>query len=66
MQVPPALFVWGEDDELIGVADGREAAGRVPAAEFVALAACGHSPMEECPQAFVAAVEPFLDGLAER
>lgn len=56
----PALFVWGREDELITAADGRAAAARVPGARFVDIPACGHSPMEECPREFVAAVAPFL------
>jgi len=57
---PPTLFVWGERDELISVADGRAAAARVPGAGFTAIPACGHSPMEECPREFLDALEPFL------
>ncbi len=56
----PALFVWGERDELISLEAGRAAAARVPGATFVGLPNCGHSPMEECPQAFLDAVAPFL------
>jgi pimeloyl-ACP methyl ester carboxylesterase len=60
----PALLVWGSEDELTPAADGRAAASRMPDATFVELPECGHSPMEECPAAFVAAVEPFLDRTA--
>jgi len=38
----------------------HKAAETMPDAGFVELAGCGHSPMEECPEAFLAAVEPFL------
>jgi len=56
----PTLVVWGAQDELIAARDGRKAAETMPDAGFVELAGCGHSPMEECPEAFLAAVEPFL------
>ena len=56
----PTLVVWGAQDELIPARDGRKAAETMPDAGFVELAGCGHSPMEECPEAFLAAVEPFL------
>lgn len=60
----PALLVWGAEDVLVTAADGRAAAAAMPDATFVELPACGHSPMEECPAAFVAAVEPFLERVA--
>ena len=56
----PTLVVWGAEDGLIAARDGRRAAESLPDAGFVELAGCGHSPMEECPEAFLAAVEPFL------
>lgn len=56
----PALFVWGEEDELIPVEEGRSHAALLPDAAFAALPGCGHSPMEECPEAFLAAALPFL------
>lgn len=60
----PALLVWGSEDELTPAADGRAAAATMRDATFVELADCGHSPMEECPAAFVDAVEPFLERIA--
>lgn len=56
----PTLVVWGAEDELIAAEDGRAAAATMPDARFVELPGCGHSPMEECPSAFLAALEPFL------
>ena len=57
---PPALVVWGEEDALIPVRAGRRAAERLPDARFVPLPACGHIPMEECPEAWLTAVLDFL------
>ena len=38
----------------------RETVAKIPGSRFVALPGCGHSPQEECPGEFLAAVEPFL------
>ncbi len=56
----PTLVVWGAEDELIPMAAAREGSRRMPLGEFVALPDCGHTPMEECPEAFLGAVLPFL------
>ena len=56
----PTLLVWGGADALIAAAVGRKSAGVIPSAQFVEIPGCGHIPMEECPEAFLAAVEPFL------
>lgn len=56
----PALLVWGSDDPLISAADGRKAADRFPNGRFAELPGCGHIPTEECPEAFLSAVLPFL------
>ncbi|MCB1057250.1 MAG: alpha/beta fold hydrolase [Acidobacteria bacterium] len=57
----PILVVWGADDQLISVADGRAAAERMPRSRFVAIDDCGHAPMEEQPREFLDAVLPFLE-----
>jgi pimeloyl-ACP methyl ester carboxylesterase len=57
----PALVIWGAHDELIAPEVGRRAAKRMPHAEFVLFDKSGHLPMEEEPEAFLAAVLPFLD-----
>jgi pimeloyl-ACP methyl ester carboxylesterase len=60
----PALVVWGSRDALIPEAEGRRHAAEMPAARFLELEGCGHNPMEECPAAFLAGVEPFLAATA--
>jgi pimeloyl-ACP methyl ester carboxylesterase len=64
----PVLVVWGADDALLPLRWGEEAAGRMPNAQLVVFDSCGHVPMEEQPEAFLAAVVPFLAvvGAAER
>jgi pimeloyl-ACP methyl ester carboxylesterase len=58
----PTLVVWGAEDQLVPIADGRDFAARIPGARMVVIPACGHAPCIENPEAFLAAVRPFLDG----
>jgi pimeloyl-ACP methyl ester carboxylesterase len=60
----PTLVVWGEEDALIDVDAAEERTRALPAGRFVRLPRCGHNPMEECPEAFFAAAQPFLEGLS--
>ncbi len=57
----PALVVFGEAD-LLGIETGRATVEALSGskARLVALPRCGHFPWLECPDAFYAAVEPFL------
>lgn len=57
----PSLVVWGDHDELIAPAAGRQAAARLPHSKFVLIENCGHLPMEEQPEALLGAVLPFLE-----
>jgi len=57
----PTLAVWGAEDPLISAAEGRRAEERFPNGEFAELSDCGHIPTEECPEAFLDAVVPFLE-----
>jgi len=56
----PTLVVWGAEDRLIEVAGAEARSKLLPDARFVVLPACGHTPMEECPQAFLDRALPFL------
>ena len=60
----PTLVVWGAEDRLIEAA-AAETSSQLPEARFVVLPACGHTPMEECPEAFLAAALPFLASEAD-
>ncbi len=60
----PTLVVWGSGDKLIPVAEGERRAREIPHATFRTLEGCGHNPMEECPDAFVEQVAPFLAAVA--
>jgi pimeloyl-ACP methyl ester carboxylesterase len=56
----PTLVVWGENDELVPLADGRDYAAKIPNARLVIVSECGHAPSIEKPQQFIDAVERFL------
>ena len=60
----PTLVVWGEQDSMAPPARGRRLAEAIPGARFVGLPGVGHTCQVEAPAEFVAAVAPFLNGLA--
>lgn len=56
----PTLVVWGGDDAIVPLAEGRDFAEKIPGAKLVVIPECGHAPSLERPAAFLAAAEPFL------
>jgi pimeloyl-ACP methyl ester carboxylesterase len=54
--------VWGANDRLVPVDDGRDFASRIPGARLVIVPDSGHAPEIEKPEAVLAAMEPFVDG----
>ncbi len=60
--VPPALLVWGRDDQITPLSSGRQIATALPGSRLVVLDQCGHWPQFERPDAFHEAVLPFLAG----
>lgn len=59
----PTLVIAGAEDAVVPPEESERAAALIPGAEFVTLPGCGHLPQEECPAAFLAALEGFLQGL---
>jgi pimeloyl-ACP methyl ester carboxylesterase len=59
----PVLVITGDDDRIVPTAQSIRLAGELPNAELVVIPACGHVPQEECPEAFMTAVNDFLAGL---
>ena len=55
----PTLVVWGRSDRMFPASFGQRLAREIAGARFDVLDA-GHSPNEECPDAFVHAVSRFL------
>lgn len=62
----PALVVWGSEDELVRIEDGRAAAARMPRAEFVVMEGVGHLPMEERPEELSQLLLGFLTSRARQ
>jgi pimeloyl-ACP methyl ester carboxylesterase len=59
----PVLVITGDDDRVVPTEDSIRLAQEIPGAELVVIPSCGHLPHEECPQAFLQAVEGFLANL---
>jgi len=59
--LPAILLVWGTRDRLIPIAQGRQFAGTLEGVRLEVFEGCGHYPHNECPEAFVRAVQRFLD-----
>jgi pimeloyl-ACP methyl ester carboxylesterase len=55
----PCLVVSGEKDEVVPLAQSREAARRLPRATLHVVKGAGHVPQLEAPEEFVAQVEAF-------
>jgi pimeloyl-ACP methyl ester carboxylesterase len=56
----PTLLVWGRQDAIVPLNCGELYQQAIPGSQLVVIEACGHSPQIEKPQAFLAAVMPFL------
>jgi len=56
----PTLIVWGDDDQIVPIADGRDYAAKIKGARLAVIPKSGHGPMIEQPQAFLEAVSGFL------
>jgi pimeloyl-ACP methyl ester carboxylesterase len=57
----PALVISGDSDAIVPVSDSERLTGQLPNAELVIIPNCGHVPQEECPVAFEAAVDTWLN-----
>jgi len=61
----PTLLVWGVHDPVVPPRLGRRAAATIPGARLIVLDA-GHVPFADRPEAFLAAVLPFLEPTRRR
>jgi pimeloyl-ACP methyl ester carboxylesterase len=57
----PLQIVWGDGDPIIPVAHAEEAHRELPNSRLEIFAGVGHVPQLECPGAFIATLERFLD-----
>jgi pimeloyl-ACP methyl ester carboxylesterase len=62
----PALVLVGDEDTLTPPAESEAIAAALPRASLVRIAGAGHLSNLECPQAFEASVEDFLQQLPPR
>ena len=56
----PTLLMWGEQDQMIPLANAKDYLGALPNAKLVTYPGAGHLPHEEAPAASLAAVRAFL------
>lgn len=59
----PALVTWGRQDRIVPFACSESLLRLMPHARLQVFERCGHIPMLEHPEAFVGALQEFLDGL---
>jgi pimeloyl-ACP methyl ester carboxylesterase len=59
----PVLVITGDDDRIVPTEQSVRLAEELPNAELVVIPNCGHVPQEECPQAFIDAVDAFIKKL---
>ncbi len=59
----PVLVITGDDDRIVPTADSIRLAGELPNARLVVIENAGHVPHEERPEAFMNAVQEFLNTL---
>ena len=60
----PTLLIWGEEDRVVPVENGRKLADELPRAKLVTISGVGHLPPEEAPRRSVAPVLDFLGSLS--
>jgi pimeloyl-ACP methyl ester carboxylesterase len=58
------LVIWGEQDRLSSVENGKQVAAEINGAKFTLIPRAGHMPQVEQPEAFLQVVQPFLLGTA--
>lgn len=61
----PVTILWGEEDQWIPIADGRELAGRMSGASFISLPKIKHLVPEEAPEAIVATALRQWDAISD-
>ncbi|VVD32686.1 protein of unknown function [Paraburkholderia dioscoreae] len=57
----PVQILWGEEDQWIPLARGRQLAAAMPEARFQPVPKAGHLMQEDAPEAIVAAALRWLD-----
>jgi triacylglycerol lipase len=58
----PTLVIWGDEDQVTPLADGRQIAEQIEGATVEVLAGAGHDPHRQDPAATAALISAFLAG----
>lgn len=58
----PTLVVWGREDKILPLEDGRHLAAQIPRARIVIIESSGHMSPVEQPRDFLTTLEDFLLG----
>lgn len=61
----PTLVISGDDDRIVPLENSIRLAEDIPGSELVVIENCGHLPQEECPKAFMDAIDDFLTTLQQ-
>ncbi|KAK4761085.1 hypothetical protein SAY87_005978 [Trapa incisa] len=60
----PVLVIAGAEDVLVPLKSSQSMASKFVNSRLVSISGCGHLPHEECPNALLAAISPFIIKLA--
>lgn len=61
----PTLVISGDDDRIVPLESSLRLAEDIPGAVLIVIEDCGHLPHEECPTAFMQAVDQFIMKLSK-
>jgi pimeloyl-ACP methyl ester carboxylesterase len=61
----PTLLIWGEDDKVIPIHNGRKLHREITDSRLIVFRRCGHQPHEEYPEDFVDLVTDFCQTKAQ-
>ncbi len=65
-RLPPVAVYWGERDPILPIDQAYRATAQISEVELTTFSGCGHFPHLEQPEAFLAALNRFLDDGAAR
>jgi len=56
----PTLVTWGAEDRIVPLTLGKHLAAHIPNAKMAIIEQCGHEPMNEKPDVFLANIREFI------
>jgi pimeloyl-ACP methyl ester carboxylesterase len=57
----PTLVTWGSEDRIVPLMLGKRLTAQIPNAKMVIIEQCGHEPMNEKPDVFLANIREFIE-----